>query len=335
MSRTDSQGRFENGERVTEAGPIRVGVVGLGYFGAHHVRHYAAHAGAALVAVADVDAALAATVARAHGAEALSDHRAMIGRVDAVSVTAPTSVHHAIAGELIDAGIHVFVEKPITVDAVSAADLVARAERRGMRLQVGHIERFAPAFRALSARVTAPRLIECVRRTPWSGRALDVDVVLDLMIHDIDLVLTLAASPVVSVAATGMSVATVHNDVVEARVTFASGLVATLATSRVAASPERTIAVTEPGRRLMADLARTELTVISGTEGGGIAEERIALEKGDNLAAEVDAFLASIASGASPVVDGRAGLDALKLAEAILDAAGDRPALSVSHGVRA
>lgn len=320
---------------MTEATPIRVGVVGLGYFGKHHVRHYAAHAGATLVAVADVDRQRAAEFAAAHGAAALADHRAMIGRVDAVSVTAPTSLHHAIAGDLVDAGIHVFVEKPITADVASAADLVARAERQGLRLQVGHIERFAPAFRALRERVTAPRLIEAVRRTPWSGRALDVDVVLDLMIHDIDLVLTLAASPVASVAASGVSVATAHNDAVEARVTFANGVVATLATSRVAAAPERSIAVTESGRRLMADLAKPELTIVTAAKGESVTEERIALEKADNLAAEIDAFLTSVRSGATPPVDGRAGLDALKLAEAILEAAGNRPVQPVPVGVRA
>ncbi|MBN9021201.1 MAG: Gfo/Idh/MocA family oxidoreductase [Rhizobiales bacterium] len=311
---------------MAELRPIRVGVVGLGYFGSHHVRHYAAHSGAELVAVVDVDPARAAAVAAANGAAPLADHRALIGKVDAVSVTVPTSEHHAVATELVEAGIHVFVEKPITVDVASAADLVTRAERRGMQIQVGHIERFAPAFRALRERVSAPRLIECVRRTPWSGRALDVDVVLDLMIHDIDLVLTLAASEVVSVEASGISVATPFNDVVEARVAFANGVVATLAVSRVAAAPERTLAVTEDGRRLMADLGRTELTIVSAAP-GGIAEERVALTRADNLAAEVDAFITSVAAGTPPPVDGRAGLDALKLAEAILAAArGSRPA---------
>ena len=311
---------------MTELRPIRVGVVGLGYFGAHHVRHYAAHSGADLVAVVDVDPARASEIAAANGTEPLGDYRALIGRVDAVSVTVPTSEHHAVARELVEAGIHVFVEKPITVDVASAEDLVSRAERHGAHVQVGHIERFAPAFRALRERVTAPRLIECVRRTPWSGRALDVDVVLDLMIHDIDLVLTLAGSPVASVEATGVSVATRFNDVVEARVTFENGVVATLAVSRMATAAERTLAVTEDGRRLMADLGRTELTIVSAAADGEIAEERVALSRADNLAAEVDAFLTSVASGTPPPVDGRAGVDALKLAEAVLSAARSGPA---------
>src|SRR5690606_29817381 len=127
-----------------------------------------------------------ARAARKYGVECHGHHAAIIGSVDAVSVTVPTSGHHAVARDLIDAGISVFVEKPITADAASAADLVARARARGVVLQVGHIERFSPAFRALAERAKSPRLIECVRRSPWSGRAADVDVVLDLMIHDID-----------------------------------------------------------------------------------------------------------------------------------------------------
>jgi predicted dehydrogenase len=178
--------------------------------------------------------------------------------------------------------------------------------------------------------VIAPRLIECVRRTPWSGRALDVDVVLDLMIHDIDLVLTLAAAPVRSVAASGVSVVTGWNDAVEARVVFDNGVVATLATSRVAAAAERSIAVTEAGRRLVANLASPELTILAAAD-GTVAVERIALPPHDNLAAEVDAFLMSVAAGTPPPVDGRAGLDALKLADTILAAiaAGSRSATIV------
>jgi len=321
---------------VTGLAPIRVGVVGVGYFGSHHARHYAAHERARLVAVVDTDIGRASRAAEAHGAEALSDHRALIGRVEAASITVPTSAQHAVAAELIEAGIHLFVEKPIAADVPAAADLVRRADRRGTRLQVGHIERFAPAFRALRERVRAPRLIECVRRAPWSGRALDVDVVLDLMIHDIDLVLTLAGAPVRSVAATGVSVVTRWNDTLEARVVFENGVVATLAASRVAATPERSITVTEAGRRLVANLATPELTVIEGGA-GTVNVERIALPPHDNLAAEVDAFLTSVAAGTAPPVDGRAGLDALKLADSILAAAaaGRKPAPTAPEGAEA
>ena len=140
---------------MTGQNSIRVGVVGVGSFGAHHARHYAAQAGARLVALADADFARASAVAERYGAVAYRHHRALIGQVDAASVTVPAALHHEVARDLIDAGIHVFVEKPLAADRESAADLVAHAKRTGVTLQVGHIERFSPAFRALAERVRA------------------------------------------------------------------------------------------------------------------------------------------------------------------------------------
>lgn len=300
-----------------QSGEIAVGVVGLGYFGSHHARHYASHAGARLVAVVDADPDRACGAAEKYGAEAHAHHSALIGKVDAASITVPTSHHYAVACDLIDAGIHLFIEKPIAADVADAAELVERAGRRGAIVQVGHIERFSPAFRALEAEVRAPRLIECVRRTPWTGRAADVDVVLDLMIHDIDLALTLAGAPLVSVAATGVSVVTGKNDVAEARLTFANGVVATLATSRVAPAGERVLSVTETGRRLVADLATPGLTIITRAA-GAVQTESVALAHADNLFTEIDAFLGSVRTGTPPLVDGSAGLDALGAAAMIL-----------------
>ena len=318
------------------ASEVKVGVVGLGYFGSHHARHYAAHAGARLVAVVDADAERARVAAQRFGAEPLADHRALIGRVDAASIAVPTSLHHRVASDLIDAGIHVFVEKPIASDAGQASDLVELAARRGVTLQVGHIERYAPAFRALQDRVEAPRLIECVRHTTWSGRATDVDVVLDLMIHDIDLALTIAGSPVVSVEAAGAPVATRLNDVAEARLVFANGVVATLAASRVAASAQRSISVTEEGRRLTADLSAQTLSIITGIDGAA-STDTLNLAAADNLAAEVNAFLDSVLTGAPPPVDGVAGLAAIKVADMILAAIsrGRVPSSALVDGVPA
>src|SRR5436190_13258367 len=207
---------------VTGQGTIRVGVVGLGAFGSHHARHYAAQAGARLVAVADSDVPRAYAAAEQYGAAAYRDHRGLIGKVDAASVTVPAALHHEVARDLIDAGIHVLVEKPLAADRESAADLVAHATRTGVTLQVGHIERFSPAFRALAERVRAPRLMSFVRHTVWQGRGADVDVVRDLMIHDIDLAVTLAGTPVVSIAASGAAVVTTSYDVAEARIEFAT-----------------------------------------------------------------------------------------------------------------
>ena len=312
--------------------PIKVGVVGLGYFGAHHARQYAANPAARLVAVADMDLSRASATADTYSAEAHADHRGLIGKVEAVSIAAPTPLHHAIARDFLEAGIHVFVEKPIAADVATAADLIARAKRNAVALQVGHIERFSPAFRRLQAEVREAHLIECVRKAPWKGRAADVDVVLDLMIHDIDLALTLAASPVVGVAAGGSRVVSLTDDAAHAILTFASGARAILSASRVAAKSERTVSVAGAGRQLIADLAAPSLTIISG-EAGGVAAETIALDAQDNLAAEIAAFLDSVASGKPPIVDGRAGLDALKVADMILAAIAGRDPFASHNSV--
>jgi predicted dehydrogenase len=316
------------------ANSIKVGVVGVGHFGAHHAKHLAVNPVARLVAIADSDRARAERVAALYRAEPFVDHRALIGRVEAAIVAVPTSAHHAVAAELIEAGIHLLVEKPIAADVAAGADLVARAERRGTILQVGHIERYAPAFRALSDRAREPLLIECARRAPWSGRATDVDVVLDLMIHDIDLVLALVEAPVASVEASGVAVVTRRIDVAEARIVFRNGTVATLAASRVAAVGERTIAVMEEGRRLVADLARPSLTVLTNV-GGAIAADAVPLASQDKLATEIEAFLASIVRRTSPPVDGRAGLAALKAADMVVSAIARGRRVEAGYGVAA
>ncbi|WP_421723567.1 Gfo/Idh/MocA family protein [Bauldia sp.] len=297
--------------------PLDVGVVGLGYFGSHHVRHHNAHPAARLAAVVDADLARAEAVAREYGTDAFTDHRSMIGKVDAASIAAPTSLHASVAGDLIDAGIHVLVEKPLAAGSTAAADLVERAAKRGVVLQVGHIERYAPVFAALREQVANPVAIRCTRHATWTGRAIDADVVLDLMIHDIDLALTLAAAPVVAVAASGVSVATNLNDMAEARLQFANGVVATLSASRVADMPERRITVAEPGRQLTADLSAQTLTVSAGSD-DGVRVESKSLDRADNLAAEIDAFVTSVTTGSPPVVDGKAGLEAIVVAEQIL-----------------
>jgi predicted dehydrogenase len=297
------------------ADSIRTGVVGLGFFGSHHVRHFDANPAARLVAVADVDAGRADEISRHYGVEGVTDHRALIGKVDAVSIATSTSAHYQVAADLIEAGIHVFIEKPIAADTTSAVKLVDLAAGAGVVLQVGHIERFSPAFVALAERAEAPRRISAVRKTPWTGRCGDVDVVLDLMIHDIDLVLTLADAPVASVTAEGSVVRSAGCDEAEAWLTFANGVVATLSASRVADTPERRLSITEPHRLLVADLSAPSLSVtrrVANARATGIP-----IPVRDKLADEVDDFLTSVATGRSPRVDGRAGLAALDIAERI------------------
>ncbi len=295
-------------------GLISVGVVGLGAFGRHHARHFAAHRGARLVGVADVDAARARQAADDFDTVAYADHRALIGPVDAVSLAVPASDHAAIARDFIDAGVHVLIEKPIATDSAAAGELLRAAAEAGVVLQVGHIERFSPVIREMRARVIDPRRISAVRRAPWSGRSVDVDVVLDMMIHDIDHVLAFAGASVSSVAASGASVRSGATDEAEAWLTFTNGMVATLSASRVAEATERRLTVTEPGAMFAADLAANRLTIASG---GGAMVDTVRFDAHDNLAAEIGAFLASVAGGALPEVDGRAGLAALVVAERV------------------
>lgn len=301
--------------------------MGLGSFGRYHVRHYAAHPACTLVGVADLDEARRAAAVETSGAAAFADYRDLLGKVDAVAVTVPATFHHEVAATFIEAGVHTFVEKPIAPDSAAARDLIARADRACVVLQVGHIERYSPAVDALRARVTNPRRISCLRRAKWHGRSIDVDVVLDMMIHDIDLVLALANAPLVSVAASGAAVMSGLTDEAEAWLTFADGLIATISVSRVAEAQERKLTVTEPDAAYSADLGVPSLSVLSRRTPGAVPVS-VELPARDNLGAEVDTFLKCIAAGTTPEVDGRTGLAALEVAEriqgAIRDAAAPR-----------
>jgi predicted dehydrogenase len=269
-----------------------------------------------LAAVADLDGKLTGAAAEAYGAAPFADYHDLIGEVDAVSITVPATLHHAVAADFIDAGVHVFIEKPIATESSAARDLIARATRKNVILQVGHIERFSPAVDELRLRVSNPRRIACLRRTKWHGRAVDVDVILDMMIHDIDLVLTLAKAPPVSVAASGAEVMSGMTDEAEAWLTFADGLIATISVSRVAEGIERKFRVTEPDTLFTADLSVPSLSFV-GRRVPHAVPVPVVLPYRDNLGAEISAFLKSVATGGVPDVDGRAGLAALEVAERI------------------
>jgi predicted dehydrogenase len=309
-------------------GQIRTGVVGLGYFGSFHARHYAAIPGSQLAALVDADHGRASELADRYSAPFFTDHRELIGKVDAVSIVVPTSLHHAVAGDLLDAGIHVLVEKPITDQADAARDLVARADRAGVVLQVGHIERHSATFKALRRQVERPVVIDCRRTGPWKGRATDVDVVLDVMIHDIDLALALAGAPVVRVSASGAPVVSRTVDVAEARLEFANGVVAELFANRVAERTERVIQVVEADRLHIADLYANRITVSAAGGETGVASQVIEVDKEDALGNEIAGFLGSIAGKARPEVDGQAGLDALVVADRILSEIAGNPRLA-------
>ncbi|MBM4298445.1 MAG: Gfo/Idh/MocA family oxidoreductase, partial [Deltaproteobacteria bacterium] len=212
---------------------IKVGVVGVGYLGKFHAEKYAASAKAELVAVADIDGARADEIGASVGVESTSDYRTLIGRVQCVSIAVPTRYHYDVAHEFIEAGIDVLVEKPLTADIAEARQLVEMAQARRVILQVGHLERFNPAIRRLEGVVRDPKFVECHRLAPFIERGTDVNVVLDLMIHDIDVIASLVRSPVERVEAVGVPVLTDKPDIANARIKFANGCIANVTASRV------------------------------------------------------------------------------------------------------
>ncbi len=318
--------------------PIRVAVVGVGYFGRFHAKHYAAAPQAQLVAVVDTDEARAREVAAEFGCEAARDYRELLGRVDAVSVAVPTPEHYAIAKALMEAGLHVFVEKPLTDSVESAGALADLAEARERVLQVGHVERYSAAFRALASRVTRPLYIESYRIAPWRERGVDVDVILDLMIHDIDIVMGLVGAPVTQVEAVGTPVLSGTTDLANARVVFESGCVANITASRVSYKTERRVRVFQSRQYVICDMAegrifQYQLRGDPAVEGlAAIASDTVDIPKEDSLANEIREFLDCVATGRKPTVDGRAGCEAVRVAGMINDSirAHHRAALAAS-----
>jgi predicted dehydrogenase len=305
---------------MTHAGRLRAAVIGAGYLGRFHAQKWAQMSGATLVGVADPDAVNRERVATELGVAALEDWRMLLGRVDAVSIAAPTPTHYAIAKECLQAGIHVLVEKPITTTAAEAEELIAEAARAGCILQVGHLERFNAAVTAIEGIVTKPRFIESQRLAPFKLRGTDVSVVLDLMIHDIDLIQSIVGSPLVDVDAIGTKVFSDDLDIVNARLRFATGCVANVTASRVSLKTERKLRLFEDDVYVSLDLAQKIVTQISkgeGVDAEGMPKVLInerTFEQGDALRAQIEAFVDSIRTHKRPLVDGEAGLHALKTA---------------------
>ncbi|MGH2340737.1 Gfo/Idh/MocA family protein [Segnochrobactraceae bacterium EtOH-i3] len=311
---------------------LRAAVVGYGYFGRFHARHYHETPGANFTFVADQDPDRRAAAAADYGVETVADHRDLIGKVDLVSIVVPTSVHHAVARDLIDAGIHVLIEKPIAADLAQGEDLVRLADARDVVLQVGHIERHSAAFRALLPRLSRPLYIESERISPFKPRATDVDVVLDLMIHDIDLVIGMVGSRVVSADAIGAPVLTGTADLANARIAFENGVVATVTASRVSHKTERMVRVFQRDSYIVCDFANLRLTEIRRDPDApvgnnpldGLALETVNIPRQDSLANEIAEFLSCIREKRRPIVDGRVGCEALRVANLIKESMAER-----------
>lgn len=322
---------------------IKAAVIGAGRLGGFHSQKLAAHPRVELVAVADPLPGQRNRVAAECGTRALADHRELLGQIDAAVIAAPTSLHHSLGMELIGAGVHLLVEKPVCSTLAEADELVEAARRRGVVLQVGHVERFNPAFAAAAAHTPEPKYLEAVRAGGFTFRSTDVGVVLDLMIHDIDLVLSLVRSPVRRVQALGLSVLGGHEDVANARLEFECGAVANLSASRVSHAPARWMNVWSQQGFAGIDLAARTATLVKPSETlrkrqfdvdllspeqldharqhfaeEHLPVERLEFEAIDALAAEADDFVESILTGRSPRVDGAAGREALSVAAQVL-----------------
>jgi predicted dehydrogenase len=302
--------------------PIRVAVVGVGHLGQHHARLLAELPGVELAGVVDTNAARAQEIAAKYGTHAWAHPRELVGHVDAVCIAAPTVVHVELALPFLDAGIGVLVEKPLAASVADADRLVAAAEDRGTVLAAGHTERFNPAVVAAMPLVTAPRFIEIHRLGTFPERSLDIDVIFDLMIHDLDLLLKLVGGDVASVEAVGVNVLTPKVDIANVRLRFASGCIANLTASRISRERVRKARFFQPQSYVSIDYAAQEVEVYRLTSGDGrpaIAGGRLDVENEEPLRRELADFVAAVRGRGRPGVTGREGRDALALATRIAD----------------
>jgi len=289
----------------------RIAVIGAGKFGQNHVRHLSAHAGVELVGVADPNPAV-----QFPDIAVVADYRELIGKIDCAVVAAPSSLHAEIGSVLLEAGIDVLMEKPIAEDAAGAQRLISLAE--GRILQIGHLERFNPAVEALAAKIKLPLFFEIHRLSAFSPRSLDIDVVLDLMVHDLDLLLTFTGQMPSAIHAAGIRVLSQKVDIANVRLEFPSGCVANLTASRVSTEQVRKIRMFQPHEYHSLDFAKQELFSIQAGGPMGFQFQHAAITKRDALAAELDEFIHCVTTRSAPRVDGAAGWRALEVALAII-----------------
>lgn len=319
--------------------PVRVGVIGTGALGYHHARLYRALPDAELVGIFDTNPARAAQVARELGATAFPSMEALLERIEAASVVVPTSVHTEVGTAVLERGIHALVEKPLADTVAGADQLVAAASRTGAKLQVGHVERFNRAVRAALPHLEAPRFLQSERLAPFSPRGTDVAVILDLMIHDLDLVLELVRSPVTEVRATGVAILTPHVDIANARVEFANGAVALITASRVSRERTRKLRIFQETGYFSLDLAaggghfyrlKPEWQALKAQKIEDVVEHmRLEAPEAEPLKLELQSFLAAARGESDVVVSGAAGAQALALALRVAEAVQASPAAAL------
>jgi predicted dehydrogenase len=300
----------------------------VGHLGQHHARNYAEIEGCELVGVADTDAKTAGRIAKQFGSKPFTKHQDLIGKVDAVSVVVPTEHHHAVARDFLNAGVHVMVEKPITVTVEEARDLVETARAKGLILQVGHIERFNAAIIKLQEILDKPGFIESHRLGPYDPRVRDVGVVLDLMIHDIDIVLQLVKSPIASIDAVGVPILSAREDIANARIRFKNGCTANLTVSRVTPTRLRKIRIFQPSAYVSVDYIKQSMEIYRkeeitdarpGEPRAQIVRTRKRLKHEEPLKLELNHFLQCVREGREPAVTGEQGRNALEVAIRVVE----------------
>ncbi|MFL6583005.1 MAG: Gfo/Idh/MocA family oxidoreductase [Chthoniobacterales bacterium] len=292
---------------------LRVGVVGVGHIGKNHARLYAELAGDGFTAIYDTDTARAAEIAAEYGVKAVSSLSEFTAGIDAASVATPTETHFDIASQLLAAGKHLLIEKPITNKTAQAAELAASAAKAGIVLQVGHVERFNPVLSALEARLAHPRFIEAHRLSPYPDRSTDIGVVLDLMIHDLEIILHLVRSPVQTIDAVGVPVLSRGEDIANARLRFENGCVANITSSRISPERMRKIRVFQEDAYLSLDYQNQTGEIYRRTT-DGISREEVEIERDEPLKQQLASFLECAASGRTPKVSGFEATAALELA---------------------
>jgi predicted dehydrogenase len=308
---------------VAEPVRLRVGVIGVGHLGRHHARIVAAIPGAVLTAVVDTQHDRAAAAADLAGARAFSDYRDLFGQIDAVTIAAPTELHHQIALPFLERGVSVLVEKPIARTVAEADALVEAAHRSGATLATGHTERYNPAVAAVLPLVSTPRFIEVHRLGVFPDRSLDIDVVFDLMIHDLDIILAMVKSEVTAIEAVGVPVLTDKFDIANARLRFATGCIANVTASRISKERVRKIRFFQPDAYISIDYAEQEVEGYRLKRREGQRPEiqggKLPVAREEPLKRELEDFVHAVRDKRSPLVSGEDGRRALALAQAIAD----------------
>jgi predicted dehydrogenase len=304
---------------------IRVGVIGVGYLGKFHTEKYSRMDNVELVGVADIDRSRADDVAAEFGAQAFTDYRDLFGHVDAVSIVVPTAAHFSVGSDFLNRDVDVLLEKPMTSNLEQADELIEIAESRGRILQVGHLERFNPAIMALKDIVKYPMFIEAHRLSIFKNRSTDVSVVLDLMIHDIDIIMHVVKSRIKSIHAAGAPVICENADIANARLEFESGCVANVTASRISIKNQRKIRLFQKDAYISVDFANRNITIIRQDEKQsndlipGMDIQQLTFSEADALEDELAAYIQAVSTRQAPEVTGRAGRKALEIALNIMD----------------